>query len=44
MRLTAAQAKAIGEVCYLPHETIRRGAVLMSGAWSIKLTVNAGFE
>lgn len=44
MRLSPSQRKAISEVCYLPEETIHRGAVLWDGAWSIKLTVNAGFE
>lgn len=44
MTLSSAQRKAISEVCYLPQETVRRGAVLLDGAWSIKLTVNAGFE
>lgn len=42
--MTPHQQKAIGEVCYLPEETIDRGAVWTHGPWSIKLTVNAGFE
>lgn len=44
MKLTSAQQKAIREVCYLPGETMSRGAVALHGMWSIKLTVNAGFE
>jgi hypothetical protein len=42
--LTSAQHQAIKSVCYLPEETIRGGAALLVGPWSIKLTVNAGFE
>jgi hypothetical protein len=38
------QTKAIGEVCYLPEETIDRGGVAAFGPFSVKLTVNAGFE
>lgn len=38
------QQKAISEVCYLPEETIDRGPVLAFGPWTLKLTVNAGFE
>lgn len=42
--MNPAQAKAIREVCYLPEETIHRGATQLNGSWSVKLTVNAGFE
>lgn len=44
MRLSPAQRAAIGQVCYLPDETINRGAAFSWGWWSVKLTVNAGFE
>lgn len=44
MKLSPAQAKAIGEVCYLPDETIHRGSKGSAGVWTWKLTVNAGFE
>ena len=42
--MTPAQQKAIGEVCYLPEETIERGSRGSVGLWSWVLTVNAGFE
>ncbi len=38
------QKKAIGEVCYLPMETVKRGAVRWFDRFTVKLTVNAGFE
>ena len=42
--MTELQKKALAEVCYLPEETIERGASGAFGLFTWKLTVNAGFE
>lgn len=43
--LTEMQRVAIAHPCYLAGETLHpRFMLLVVGAWSVKITVNAGYE